>query len=93
MWGNLRDALPRLSLPNDEDLKTQLTQREYNVLPSGQITLESKRDMADRGVQSPDIVDAMALTFAQEVSSGFRSQYNKPMKAKSDYDIFKEDAA
>src|SRR3546814_7065030 len=29
MWGRTRDALPRLSLPQDEILKSQLTQREY----------------------------------------------------------------
>lgn len=94
MWGNMRDALLRLALPKDEDIKTQLTQREYNVMPGGQISLESKRDMAERGVQSPDIVDALALTFAQNVAPGVRSKFgSNTNRAISEYDIFREDVA
>ena len=73
MWGRLRDALDRLSLPIDMKLKDQLTQREYGFTQSGQkIALESKKDMKERlGGEigaSPDIADALALTFAQTMS-------------------------
>lgn len=87
MYGNLRDALPRLALPRDESLRTQLTQREFTVLPSGQIALESKSDMSDRGLDSPDIADALVLTYAQQVAQNFRKGFaNIHLKAKSDYD-------
>ena len=33
----------------------------------GKLQLESKDDMKDRGVQSPNYADALALTFAQPV--------------------------
>jgi|TARA_Y100000310_G_C20682581_1_gene816849 hypothetical protein len=70
MWGRMKDAMPRLALPKEEDLKAQLTQREYGFSLSGQkIKLETKRDMSDRGVQSPDMADALSLTFAQEVNA------------------------
>ena len=93
MWGNMRDSLLRLSLPNSLDLKTQLTQREYNVDDNGQITLESKKIMKERGVPSPDIADALALTFAQEVApDSMRNLFNrKPMMAQSEYDPFETD--
>jgi hypothetical protein len=88
MWGNLKDALPRMALPNNIDLKTQLTQREYDI-PQGKITLESKKDMSERlGGKSPDIADALVLTFAQEVAYGHNHLFGShlPLVAKSDYD-------
>jgi hypothetical protein len=73
MWGRLKDALPRLRLPVDGDLKAQLTQREYGYNSgNGKMRLESKKDMKSRltGNQyaSPDIADALALTYASEVA-------------------------
>jgi hypothetical protein len=74
MWGNMKDAMNKLSIPannqvNGVDLRTDLTQREfaYTVL-GNKINLESKRDMIKRGIQSPDLADALALTFAEEVA-------------------------
>lgn len=88
MWGNLKEALPRLALPKDEDLKMQLTQREYGIKDNGKISLESKRDMQQRNVSSPDIADALVLTFAQEVSTDtFNNLFTtNPIFAKSEYD-------
>lgn len=75
LWGNMRDAIQsNLCLPRDNeteglDFKTQLTNREYWFMsPGGQIVLESKEDMKERDVQSPDMADALALTFAQELA-------------------------
>jgi hypothetical protein len=73
MWGAMRDHIKtRLCLPAEkdaeaEDLRTQLTAREYGFTLSNQIFLESKRDMKERGVGSPDIGDALAITYAQDV--------------------------
>jgi hypothetical protein len=87
MWGHMKDSLLRLSLPNDSDLKTQLTQREYNIEGNGQISLESKKLMSERGVPSPDIADALALTYAQAINPTFKSMFSfKPQTAKSEYD-------
>lgn len=70
MWGKVRDNLPRLSLPNDPVLFSQLTQRQYGYLAGGgKMHLETKSAMKDRGVSSPDIADALALTYAMSVSS------------------------
>lgn len=94
MWGNMRDTLLRLALPKNEELRTQLTQREYVVLPSGQIALESKRDMSERGLASPDLADALALTFAAQVAPTYNIEFNKQTNfAKSDYDPLTYEAA
>lgn len=43
----------------------QLTQVRYRKNSNGKIIMESKEDMRKRGVESPDIADALALTFAK----------------------------
>lgn len=67
MYGVLRDALPGLALPQDEDLAEQLTSVEYGFTPSDQIALERKTSMKARGLASPDLADALALTYAYPV--------------------------
>jgi len=74
MWGKMRDALQRLAIPNDNELKTQLTQRQFDV-PNGKIKLESKRDMTEDGRQSPDDADALALTFASDVAADYNTVF------------------
>jgi hypothetical protein len=43
----------------------QLTEIRYRKESSGKVKLESKEDMRKRGVESPDVADALALTFAK----------------------------
>lgn len=70
MWGKMRDALNYLALPKDYELEAQLTQREFGFEAStGRIRLETKKQMEDRGILSPDVADALALTFASDISS------------------------
>ncbi len=61
MWGNLKELLPELDLPDVPELVSQLTTRKYQVRPNGKIKLERKEDMKKRGLQSPDHGDALAL--------------------------------
>jgi hypothetical protein len=68
MWGKMREAMPRLYLPDSDDLMSQLTTREYGFSMTGKLQIESKKDLAKRGGASPDIADALALTFAQDVN-------------------------
>jgi hypothetical protein len=48
-------------LPNDTDLKAQLLGRKQRLNSSGKLELESKEDMAGRGMPSPDRADAIAM--------------------------------
>ena len=78
MWGRMREALktrlaiPPLTTQTGADLQRQLTQREYGYTQAGnKLNLESKDDMKERvggDFASPDIADALALTFAMDVA-------------------------
>ena len=65
MWGHLRELLEAgaLSLPNDDDLVAQLTLRRYTIDARGRVRLESKEQLRQRGLPSPDRADALALAF------------------------------
>jgi hypothetical protein len=67
MWGALRDALKYLAIPNSSELRDQLIGPEYDFNLRGELQLEKKSDMKRRGLASPDIADALALTFARHV--------------------------
>lgn len=91
MWGRMRDELQYLAIPNNQDLIDQLTQREYGFTTSGKISLESKTDMAERGVQSPDKADALALTYATTVALDVDPRLDQliPQYSQVDYDPLK----
>lgn len=68
MWGAMRQWLKTGALPVLDDLKAQLVGPTYALNLQGQIQLERKEDMRRRGLDSPDIADALALTFAYPVA-------------------------
>lgn len=78
IWGNMKDAMKHLCLPNDDELTAQLLQREYGFTDSGQIHLESKKDIKKRGGTSPDIADALALTYGSAVNYEELMTYGNP---------------
>ncbi len=61
MWGNMKEALKTVKIPNDDNLVGQLTTRKYQVEADGKIKLERKKDMKKRKLPSPDRADALAL--------------------------------
>jgi hypothetical protein len=64
IWGLLKEALPTLALPDDRDLLADLTSVEYSFNAADKIMLERKESMKARGLASPDMGDALALTLA-----------------------------
>ena len=72
-------------LVDEEDLREDLMGPQFFFLPSGKIKLESKKDMKKRGLASPDVADALMLTFAAPVTpAGF---YGRKLHfAQSKYD-------
>ncbi len=75
MWGGIRDNLKHLMLPSRQTrhgakLYEQLTQREYYETLKGQDRLEPKPGFKARMGESPDLADALALTFADPVFTG-----------------------
>jgi hypothetical protein len=65
------------SLPNHSDLKTDLCVPTYYYDRSNRFMLEAKDDIKKRGMRSPDIADALALTFAFPVAPQVRRS-NQP---------------
>ncbi len=71
LWGLMRDWLKNdADIPHDMELKEQLGSMQYGYNNKMQIQLLSKRDMKKRlKLPSPDIADALALTFAASTFS------------------------
>jgi hypothetical protein len=68
MWGLARDFLKAgAELPHDLELFDELQAPEYGFSPKQQIQIEKKDDMKARGLSSPDIADALCLTFAENI--------------------------
>ena len=67
MWLTCRDWLARGSLPDDDRLAAELSVPNYSYTAQNEIQLERKQDMKKRGLPSPDIADALALTFAYPI--------------------------
>lgn len=61
VWTEGTQAIRRREwiLPNDQDLKAQLISRKTARNSKGLMVLESKEDMAKRGIESPDRADAL----------------------------------
>lgn len=68
MWGRTRDWLKSgAAIPDDQELEDELTAREYGYSAKNAYQLEKKSDMKERGLSSPDVADALVLTFAEHV--------------------------
>ena len=77
-------CLPR-DLPHVEKLMTELSEPEALFTSSGKADVESKSVMKQRGVKSPNLADALCLTFAGGGAIGVgrgkgRNSWNKPLK-------------
>jgi len=79
MWAGLRDWLldpVQVDIPDRDELHADLVAPSYSYDSAGRLTLESKDEMRARGVRSPDLADALALTFAMPVRRAHaRQQY------------------
>ena len=86
MWGDMRDWLKAGGqIPEDRELVDDLTGIEYGFGSSDDIQLEKKEHMKARGVASPDIGDALALTFAFPVESRVDRAYNERAQQSETY--------
>jgi hypothetical protein len=70
MWDNMREWLRSgASIPDNRELITDLTTPEYGYTSTDALQMEKKEDMKSRGMASPDLADALALTFALPVTA------------------------
>jgi phage terminase large subunit len=70
-WSIVGQLIERriISIPNDEKLIAQLTSRRKLYDSKGRERLESKADLAGRGVESPDRADALIGAIMQGIGS------------------------
>jgi len=90
IWGSMRQWLRTGAIPIDQELYSQLTSVQYAFNLRNEIQLERKEELKKRGLSSPDIADALAITFAQYVSPHANAGREGPKKplVESEYDPF-----
>lgn len=77
MWGGMKEFLKGgAELPDDAELREELTARQYGYTPLLAMQLEKKDDLKkpDRLGRSPDTADALAMTFAEMVAPRRRAR-------------------
>ena len=87
MWGAMKVWLETGAIPNDPELISDLAGPMYSFNVHNEIQLERKQDMKRRGLASPDLADALALTFAYPVAAHATAggPWNTP-RVQQDYD-------
>jgi hypothetical protein len=78
MWGRMKEWLLTGAIDSNPRLESDLTGPGYELDAKVRILLESKVEMKERGVDSPDDADAFALTFARRVVAAHRATYQSP---------------
>lgn len=88
MWGQMKEWLCEGGSipPNDQALYDDIVGPEAIIDKNGRIQLESKKDMKDRGLPSPNKGDALALTFAARVVK--KSETGNRIVANTSYNPF-----
>lgn len=69
-WMNMADWFKGdVAVFDNEDFEEELTAREYGYIGETKKFVEPKKEMKKRGLKSPDVADALALTFAFPVQA------------------------
>jgi hypothetical protein len=92
MWALTKEWLTIGSIPKLADLLPDLIGPEYSYHPvTSKLCLETKEKMMDRGLASPNLADALAMTFAQTVARNdartSRSHSRTRQATGLDYDV------
>lgn len=89
MYGEMSkwlDSPGGVSLPDDDSLQSDMCAAGYSYDSNGALKIEKKEDIKKRIGRSPDLADALALTFAEPVKAAYN--HRQPI-AQSDYDYFR----
>ncbi len=79
MWSRMRAWIDDIGqLPESMDLRRDLITPKYAFNGKDQLTVEGKKDIKKRGYPSPDLADALALTFAAPVIVGGQDARHQP---------------
>ena len=81
MWGEMKKWLQDGGSIDDESMVDELTGPECFINRRGKQQLESKQDMKNRGIASPNKADALALTFAFPVKTNRSTTFKRARRA------------
>ena len=76
------------AIPQNAELKTELSTIEYKFNPTGRIILEPKDKLKERTGKSPDLADGFVLTFARPVYVPTAGWTEEDTRCNTDYDPF-----
>lgn len=76
------------ALPDDPNLKSELSVTEYKFTSAGKIILQPKEEIKEMTGRSPDRADAVALTVAVPVHKAAVTHHKVKMVANTDYQLF-----
>lgn len=83
MWGNLKDIISSIQIPDDDFLSEELSTRQYKFTSDQKITIESKADFKKRYGASPDRADSLVLCMSEiEPNKYFFADAFNPAKNK-----------
>jgi hypothetical protein len=90
IWHRMKEWLAVGCIPDDSELADDLLGPEYEFDNSGRTKLESVEHMKKRGLASPDIATALAMTFAQNVARRDTAHRSARVRVASgmDYPVF-----
>lgn len=77
-------------IPDDSDLKTELTVTEYSFTAAGKIQLQSKAKIKELTGRSPDGADSFALTFATPVNAAMLYECQQREIENQEYDPYRD---
>lgn len=78
-WGDMRDWLSSGSIPADREFVDSLLVPRYHYTSKNKISLETKKRMKSRGKGSPDIGDALSMTFFGKYAKNKEKAVSKPV--------------
>jgi hypothetical protein len=89
MWWDMAQWVPTAALPGCQELVQDLTALRYTFANvRGKLQLESKDDLRDRGLPSPDVGDALACTFFAPVTPKAERGLGAEAAQAADYDPY-----
>lgn len=76
------------SIPDDSDLKTELTVVEYSFTAAGKIQLQAKEKIKELTGRSPDRADSFVLSFAVPVNAAMLYEQQQRENSNQEYDPY-----
>ena len=93
MWGNMQKWFKdgSVTIEDNDEIHSDLIAPRYTFDSQGRLKLEAKIDIKKRYLKSPDLGDALALTFAYVIpNKQFKERYGNTgqVQAQADWSVY-----